>query len=83
MADAQRMPTILRDREVARMTGIPRSTRYDMCRRGDFPAPVWITTRTRGYMSDEVEAWLESRRQRRSIPQAKPWKPEATQGATP
>lgn len=75
MAEKTRTPTILRDAEVERMVGIPRSTRYDMTRRGDFPAPVWITPKTRGYMSDEIEAWIEGRRQKRSIPQSKPWTP--------
>lgn len=83
MAEAKRMVRIMKDDEVTRITALPRNTRYDMTARGEFPAPVWVTRRTRGYMSDEIEAWLESRRQRRSIAQAKPWRPETAQGATP
>lgn len=68
---------IMRDDEVERITGLCRETRYGMTARGDFPSPVWITGRTRGYMSDEIDGWLEGRRNKRTIPQAKPWKPNA------
>lgn len=72
---------IMSDREVEHLTSLKRNTRYSMTARGDFPAPVWITGRTRGYMSDEVYAWLEERREKRSIRQVRPWTPENSRGA--
>lgn len=76
MPEPKQALRIMRDDEVAHITGLPRKTRYSMTARGDFPSPVWITGRTRGYMSDEIAAWLESRRDKRSTPQAKPWTPK-------
>lgn len=84
MAENSRVPTILREAVVRQMTGLPKSTLYDMTRRGDFPAPVLLGSgRARGYLSDEIEAWIESRRERRSIVQKNPWRPERCQGVTP
>lgn len=80
---------ILRESEVEEITGISRNSRYRMSVSGEFPAPVWIIPPkkggkrgARGYMSDEIEAWIESRRDKRSIRQEKPWKPDITKGAT-
>lgn len=75
MTEATNELRIMRDDEVANITGLCRATRYSMTARGDFPSPVWITGRTRGYLSDEIYAWLEGRRDKRSIPQARPWIP--------
>jgi len=73
---------ILRDAEVEHITGLSRDTRYALTTRGEFPSPVWITSRTRGYLSDEIDAWLESRRDKRTTRQVKPWTPEASRGTT-
>jgi len=82
MEEAPNTLRILKDDEVARITGLSRETRYSMTARGDFPSPVWLTGRTRGYMSDEIDAWMESRRDKRSIRQVKPWTPDTRpQGA--
>lgn len=82
MSEAYPKTRILKDDEVEHITGLGRKTRHTLTARGDFPSPVWITGRTRGYMSDEIDSWLESRRDKRSIPQAKPWTPETPIGAT-
>lgn len=82
MAETRQELRILRDDEVAHITGLSRKTRYSLTARGEFPSPVWITGRTRGYMSDEITAWLESRREQRTTRQAKPWTPEQPQGTT-
>lgn len=81
MAEVTNELRIMRDAEVERITGLSRDTRYSLTARGDFPSPVWITSRTRGYLSDEIDAWLESRRDKRSIRQVKPWTPENSRGA--
>lgn len=75
MAEAQKAPTILREHDVAHMTGLPRSTRYLLIKNGEFPAPVALGSRVSGWMSDEIQAWIDSRRENRSIKQGKPWTP--------
>lgn len=69
---------IMNDDEVALLTGMPRSTRYNMTRRGEFPAPVWLNSRRRGYLSDEIFAWIEERRASRTTAQDHPWAPNTT-----
>ena len=52
---------LLRREEVERLTGISRSTLYDMISKGVFPRPVRINARAVGWRVTEVVAWLESR----------------------
>lgn len=69
---------ILKDPEVKHFTGLSRRTRDDLSKAGEFPPPVWISKRSRGYLSDEIEAWIESRRDNRTTHQEKPWCANAT-----
>jgi Prophage CP4-57 regulatory protein (AlpA) len=43
------------------MIGVSRTTPWRMVRDGLFPAPVRITTRNRGYVLADVEAWMRDR----------------------
>ena len=53
---------ILREPEVAMMTGLGRTTRYEMERRGDFPRRRRITAHNAvGWLESEVLEWLRSR----------------------
>lgn len=79
MCNAKPQVRIMKDAEVEEITSLSRPTRQSLTRRGEFPSPVWITRRTRGYLSDEIFAWLSERRDKRSIHQEKPWIPQAQQ----
>jgi hypothetical protein len=46
------------------MIGVSRTTLWRMVRDGLFPAPIRITDRSRGYVLDEVEAWMRKRVER-------------------
>lgn len=84
MCEENTQVRIMKDAEVEQITSLSRNTRQALSKRGEFPSPVWITRRTRGYMSDEISAWLAERRGKRSIPQEKPWVPQKQHaGATP
>lgn len=48
-------------REVARTTGLSRTTAWRLQKRGDFPAPYAISPGRVGYREEEVEAWCASR----------------------
>lgn len=67
MPDYQDQVRIMREAEVREVTGLCSKTRRKMTRLGEFPSPVWITPGVTGYMSDEIQRWLESRREKRSI----------------
>ena len=56
----------IRPVEVLRMIGVSRTTLWRMVQAGAFPAPVRITDRSRGYVLEDVEAWMKSRTQRPS-----------------
>jgi len=43
------------------MTGLGRSSLYNGVAAGTFPSPVAIGTRSVAWVSDEVDAWIESR----------------------
>jgi predicted DNA-binding transcriptional regulator AlpA len=46
----------LRDRD-----GIPDSTRLKMVAEGRYPKPVWLTSRLKGWLIEEVEAYEATR----------------------
>lgn len=48
-------------KEVARATGLSRTTAWRLQKRDDFPAPYSISPGRVGYREDEVEAWRASR----------------------
>lgn len=53
--------SLLRLPDVRRRTGLSRSTIYSLAARGDFPAPIRISTRVSGWLALEVDAWIRSR----------------------
>lgn len=56
------MPTrILRLAAVREITGLARSTLYELIGRGEFPRPVKLTGKAVGWPETDVVAWLESR----------------------
>jgi prophage regulatory protein len=41
--------------------GVSRSTLWAMTREGNFPRPVSITDKRRGYVASEIDAWVKAR----------------------
>jgi prophage regulatory protein len=56
----------IRPTEVLRMIGVSRTTLWRMVQAGAFPRPVRITDRSRGYLLEDVEAWMKARAERPS-----------------
>ncbi|MGO9060073.1 MAG: helix-turn-helix transcriptional regulator [Candidatus Binataceae bacterium] len=52
---------ILRPAEVAEMLGVHRITLWRMRGRGEFPKPIKLGTRAKGFLESEVQAWLAGR----------------------
>lgn len=48
--------------EVARVTGLSRSTIYNCVADGTFPIPVRLTARAIGWYESEIKGWMASRR---------------------
>jgi prophage regulatory protein len=55
------VPKILRIHDVCVHTGLSRTAMYRLIRHGRFPKPIRLTTRTSGWVADEVSAWLAQR----------------------
>ena len=49
---------ILRLREVVVRTGLPRSTIYDLIKKGRFPKQVQLTARCVGWPEDDIHDWV-------------------------
>ncbi len=47
--------------EVEEITGLSRSTIYDMMNRGEFPRPVRLTAKAVGWPESLIRGWLENR----------------------
>ncbi len=47
--------------EVRKMLGVSRTTLWRMVQAGAFPPAVEITERNRGYLLDDVQAWMQGR----------------------
>jgi prophage regulatory protein len=52
---------IMRLQAVCAHTGLSRTTMYRLVRQGQFPKPIRLTTRTSGWLYDEVNAWIAER----------------------
>ena len=52
---------ILRGREVDRMTGLSRTSRYELERAGKFPKRRRLSERASGYLASEIDEWIRSR----------------------
>ncbi|GLK71563.1 helix-turn-helix transcriptional regulator [Ancylobacter dichloromethanicus] len=55
------MLKLLRLDDVKAATGLGRSSLYDLMARGEFPRPVPLTAKARGWLESEVRAWQEAR----------------------
>jgi prophage regulatory protein len=53
--------TILRLPQALARTGISRSTAYAFIKAGTFPKPIALGTRAIGFLSGEIDAWIEGR----------------------
>ncbi len=62
MTDLPARPAqILREPEVHRLTGLSRTTRWRLAKRGMFPAPRQISPGAIGWLAHEIDAWLAAR----------------------
>jgi len=56
---------IMRLTEVSQTTGLARSSIYSRMSEGSFPRPVPLGARSVGWVSEEIQDWVESRIQER------------------
>lgn len=56
---------IMRLTEVIQTTGLARSSIYSRMSEGNFPRPVPLGARSVGWVSEEIQDWVESRIQER------------------
>lgn len=47
--------------EVLHLTGVSRSTLYDLIKRGDFPGSVSLGGKSVAWLSSEIETWMAER----------------------
>jgi prophage regulatory protein len=52
---------ILREAEVKERTGLSRSTRWRLERKGLFPKRVLLTSHAKGWLDDDINEWIRSR----------------------
>ena len=62
--DTDIKPRILAPTIVARMIGLSRVTIWRMCRRGQFPKPIAISPGRVGFIAEDIEDWIDSKRER-------------------
>jgi prophage regulatory protein len=53
--------TIIRIKQVKERTGLSRSTLYTLIKEGKFAPPILIGARAVGWLSSDIDAWIESR----------------------
>lgn len=56
-----RTATILRRLVVQEQTGLTRSVLFRLVNQGDFPRPIALTRRARGWIASEVDNWVRDR----------------------
>jgi prophage regulatory protein len=55
------MQIIIRLPNVKARTGLSRSSIYAAVNRGEFPAPVSLGARAVGWLSSDIDAWIEAK----------------------
>lgn len=55
------MDRIVREAECKRLTGLSRTTRWELERRGQFPARRRLAVNSVGWLESELQAWVEGR----------------------
>ena len=55
-------PLIYRERDLQSVTSLSRKAREDAMRAGTFPKPIPLSTKARGWLVSEIEAWIEERK---------------------
>lgn len=53
--------SLLRLQAVECRTGLRKSKLYALMNAGEFPRPIELTTRTRGWLESEVDRWIQDR----------------------
>jgi prophage regulatory protein len=53
--------TFLRRADVERVTGLPRSTIYEMVEKGTFPKPIKIGRKSVAWVEAEIRDWQHAR----------------------
>lgn len=57
----QPIDRLLRNPEVRSLTGLGRTSLYDLIRNGEFPAPVRLARRSVAWRESDIRGWIESR----------------------
>ncbi len=52
---------ILRLKQAKERTGLSRSTLYALIKEGKFPAPIALGARAVGWLSSDIDSWIEAR----------------------
>lgn len=58
-------PLVYRLEQVEAVVGLRRTAIEERMKLDDFPRPIWLGPKVRGWLVSEIEEWLESRRQQR------------------
>jgi prophage regulatory protein len=66
---------ILRESEVLRRTGLSRTTRWRLAKRGLFPPPRQLGANSIGWFEEEITSWLETRNRTLAMGTAPTWTP--------
>jgi len=65
MNKTDKMPSVLRLKEVMAFTGLSRSSIYAFMNAGRFPASMRLGERSVGWLAADIEAWIEQCAQNR------------------
>jgi len=60
------MRIILKRQEVCEKTGLSKSTIYRLIKKKEFPPPINLSDKRVGWVSEDIERWIEIRRRRGS-----------------
>ena len=61
MRAQQPQATLIRRKEVERMTALSRSRIYDLLRQNSFPKPIRLGVMSVAWVEAEVQEWIDSR----------------------
>jgi prophage regulatory protein len=65
-SEQEKMPLILRKKQVLAMIGLSATTIYLMQQEGRFPLPIKLSRRATGWLSSDIQRWLNEKADERA-----------------
>jgi len=62
-----KVPRLYRRKQVIELTGIPRSSLYELERAGNFPKHFQVSPKISAWLAEDVHTWIQAQAEKRAL----------------